>query len=53
MEVSVINRDESMVNEGIREVEVRCIDENGQLIGIIPTKEALKIAYDKEIGCGG
>lgn len=49
MEVSVINRDESMVNEGIREVEVRCIDENGQLIGIIPTKEALKIAYDKDL----
>ena len=49
MEVSVINRDESMVNEGIREPEVRCIDENGQLVGIMHTKEALKIAYDRDL----
>jgi len=35
------------VNEKIRVPEVRLIDTDGKQIGIVPTSEALKIAYDK------
>ena len=35
------------VNEYIRVPQVRVIDENGQQLGVKPTQEALKIAYEK------
>jgi translation initiation factor IF-3 len=35
------------VNEKIRVPEVRLIDTDGKQIGIVPTSEALRIAYDK------
>lgn len=35
------------VNEEIRSKEVRVIDENGQMIGIMPVTDALKIAYSR------
>lgn len=38
-----------LVNEEIREKEVRTIDENGEQLGIIPTSEALKKAEEKEL----
>ncbi len=37
------------VNNEIRVEQVRLIDENGQMLGIFPTREALKIAYDREL----
>ncbi|MFN4244755.1 MAG: translation initiation factor IF-3 [Brevinematia bacterium] len=35
------------VNEKIRVPEVRLIDSDGKQIGIVPTAEAIRIAYDK------
>lgn len=37
------------VNEGIRVREVRLIDENGEQIGIVPTREALQRAEEKNL----
>jgi translation initiation factor IF-3 len=34
------------VNEGIREKEVRLIDENGENVGVVPIKEALSMARE-------
>ena len=38
-----------MVNEEIKEAEVRLIDNEGGLIGIMSSDEALKIAYQKNL----
>jgi translation initiation factor IF-3 len=37
------------VNERIRAREVRLIDENGAQLGIVPTREALRIAREREL----
>jgi translation initiation factor IF-3 len=37
------------VNERIRIREIRVIDETGQHLGIMPTADALKMAYDKDL----
>lgn len=37
------------VNEEIRVREVRLIDENGEQIGIVPTREALQMAIEKNL----
>jgi translation initiation factor IF-3 len=42
-------RDQTRINERIRVPEVRLIDEEGQQVGIIPTREALRIAQDKDL----
>ena len=49
LEVSVINKNDLMVNEEINEAEVRLIDDEGALIGIVSSKEALQIAYQKNL----
>lgn len=38
-----------MINEQIRDREVRLIGENGQQLGVMPVKEALKIAREAEL----
>ncbi len=38
-----------MVNEEIRDKEVRLIDVDGTMLGIFPVKEAQKIAYSKNL----
>lgn len=38
-----------MVNEGIRDKEVRLIDTDGTMLGIFPIKEAQKIANSKNL----
>ncbi len=38
-----------MINEEIREREVRVIDADGTQLGIMPTKEALRIAQEKDL----
>lgn len=48
LEVKIINKD-YLLNEEIREKEVRVIDNNGEPLGILQTKEALKIAEEKEL----
>jgi translation initiation factor IF-3 len=42
-------RDTTRINERIRVPEVRLIDESGQQVGIIPTREALRIAQDRDL----
>ena len=38
-----------MINEQIRDKEVRLIGENGELIGIMPARDALKLAEEAEL----
>lgn len=38
-----------MINEEIREKEVRLIDLDGSQLGIVPIKDALNAAYDKNL----
>lgn len=38
-----------MINEQIRDKEVRLIDENGEQLGIVPSKEAQQLADDKKL----
>jgi translation initiation factor IF-3 len=38
-----------MMNEDIREKEVRVINWDGEALGVIPTKDALKLAEEKEL----
>ena len=42
-------RDQTRINERIRVPEVRLIDESGAQVGIIPTREALRIAQEKDL----
>ena len=46
-EVFPIN--ELIINEEIREREVRVVTENGEQLGIMPTKTALKLAADRRL----
>src|SRR5437879_12845542 len=56
-EVWPINRDfrgndrsrETRVNERIRAREIRLIDENGEMIGVMPPPRALDIARDRNL----
>ena len=38
-----------MINEQIRDKEIRLIGEDGEQLGIMPTREALKMAQDAEL----
>lgn len=50
MEVNVISKNKDfMMNEEIRDKEIRVIDSNGDALGVITTKEALEIAQSKEL----
>lgn len=48
MEVKVINK-ETLINEEIREKEVRLIDSNGEQLGIVATRKALELAEGKQL----
>ncbi len=48
-EVSVISKNELMINEEIRDKEVRLIDADGTMLGIMATKEAQKLANSKNL----
>ena len=45
----ISNRNDLMINEEIRDKEVRLIDSDGTMLGIMPAKEALKIAISKNL----
>ncbi len=47
MEVFYIKKSELRINEEIREKEVRLIDNDGVMLGIVPIKEAMKMATSK------
>ena len=40
---------ESLINEEIREKEIRVIDSDGEQLGVIPTEKAMQIALDKKL----
>jgi len=42
-------RDPTRINERIRVPEVRLIDDKGQQVGIMPTREALRVAQEREL----
>lgn len=44
-----IRRNELMINEQIRDKEVRLIDSDGTMLGIMSAKEAQKIAMEKDL----
>lgn len=48
VEVKVISKD-LLINEEIREKEIRLIDSNGEQAGIIPTRKALEMAENKQL----
>lgn len=47
--MSVISKNELLINEEIRDKEVRLIDTDGTMLGIMSTKEAQKIANSKNL----
>ena len=38
-----------MINEEIRDREVRVVDQNGEQLGIMPTRQALEMAEDRQL----
>lgn len=46
--MKVINK-ESLINEEIKEKEVRVIGSNNEQLGVMPTREALSIAEEKDL----
>jgi len=49
MEVFDIRRNELPLNEDIRDKEIRLIDSDGAMLGIMPAKEAQKLAFSKNL----
>ncbi len=49
LEVSVISKNDLMINEEIRDKEVRVIGNDGEPIGIMSPTAALEIAYSKNL----
>lgn len=49
MEVPHISSKELLINEEIRDKELRVIDADGQQLGIMSSRDALKIASDKNL----
>jgi len=48
MEVKVISKD-LLINDEIREKEVRLIDSEGEQLGVVPTKKAMELAEGKQL----
>ncbi|MCI5698481.1 MAG: translation initiation factor IF-3 [Clostridiales bacterium] len=44
-----MSKEKTRINEEIRDRELRVIDENGEMIGIISREEALALAEEKEL----
>jgi translation initiation factor IF-3 len=49
MEVSVIRKNELPMNEDIRDREVRLIDSDGTMLGVVPISEAQSLAISKNL----
>ena len=49
MEVLTISKQELLINEEIREKEIRVIDSDGSQLGILSSKDALKMAIEKNL----
>lgn len=44
-----IKKNELIINEDIKEKEIRVIDADGSMLGVLPTAEALNLAYSKNL----
>lgn len=49
MEVFYIRKDEQQMNEDIRDKEIRVIDADGEMLGVMTTKAALELAISKNL----
>lgn len=49
MEVFDIRKNELPINEEIRDKEIRLIDTDGAMLGIMPSKDAQKLAFSKNL----
>ena len=49
LEVSAINNNDLMINEEIRDREVRVIDQNGEQLGVMATAAALSLAEERQL----
>lgn len=49
MEVFLIRKNELPINEEIRDVEIRLIDADGAMLGVMSSKEAQKLANSKNL----
>ena len=49
MEVLIISKQELLINEEIRDKEIRVIGAEGEQLGIMSTKDALKLAAEKNL----
>ena len=49
MEVLTIGKKDLLINEEIRDKEVRLIGDNGDQLGILPLEKAMQIAIDKNL----
>lgn len=47
--VFVISKQDLMINEEIRDREVRLVGENGEQLGVMPSKAALELAIEKNL----
>ncbi len=45
----IIKKNELQLNEEIKDNEIRVIDSDGSMLGVMPTKEAIKLAFSKEL----
>ncbi|MDF2989138.1 MAG: translation initiation factor [Eubacterium sp.] len=45
----IIKKNELQLNEEIKDNEIRVIDSDGSLLGVMPTIEAMKLAIDKNL----
>jgi len=48
-EVETISKQQYLINEEIRDKEIRVQDSEGEVLGIMPTKEALAMAEQKQL----
>ncbi len=48
-EVYIIKKDELQLNEEIKDNEIRVIDSDGSMLGIMPTKAAMELAFAKKL----
>jgi len=49
LEERAILKETAIINERIRARDLRVIDENGEQLGILPTREAMRIAQEKNL----
>jgi len=49
LEVLIISKKELLINEEIKDKEVRLVGDNGEQLGVLPLERAMQIAVDKNL----